>query len=171
MSEWISVENKLPEKGGYYLVFCPNYVGGSSTAKESAKGVMFSVYRPKSGWSVETPRNPHCVRYWMPIIMPEGHAQKFVVVCKGDRRFPSLIRFESEEDFLKSTCGDNRSNLKTYSDGRGICWLGGHESMPMYVDKFSRMAYIPICVYEDMTFPCDFELIVIDKHFIYSPLI
>jgi hypothetical protein len=41
-----------PEKDGTYLVYAPNYVGGSSSAKESHNGIMFSRFK-NGKWSIE----------------------------------------------------------------------------------------------------------------------
>lgn len=64
---WTSVSEKLPEDG-VYLVYAPDYKGGSSTAKEWNDGVMFSKCR-KGKWSIEHGyyTRPNCVKAWMPI--------------------------------------------------------------------------------------------------------
>jgi len=70
MSQWIPVSEQLPEDGTY-LVYAPDYAGGSSSAKEWHNGVMFS--KIKNGkWSVEHGyyRRPNCVKAWMPLPEP-----------------------------------------------------------------------------------------------------
>ena len=80
---WISVNDELPSKTGWYLVFAPNYMGGSSSALGSCDGIMFSKFTcAKNGnksWSVESKpwRNGGCVKYWMelPAIPEEIHIE------------------------------------------------------------------------------------------------
>ncbi len=64
---WVPVSEKLPEDG-VYLVYAPDYKGGSSTSKEWNDGVMFSKCR-KGKWSIEHGYHtrPNCVKAWMPI--------------------------------------------------------------------------------------------------------
>ena len=73
--KWIPVTERLPEKDGCYLVYAPQYRGGSSTAKEWHNGVMFSGHK-KGKWSIEHGyyRRPGCVIAWMPI--PEPYAER-----------------------------------------------------------------------------------------------
>ena len=68
--QWISVEERLPEKNGTYLVYAPTYSGGSSSALDCVGGVMFSRFKNKK-WSIEAGyyKRPNCVTHWMP--MPE----------------------------------------------------------------------------------------------------
>ena len=59
---------KPPEEDGCYLVYAPNYSGGSSSSKEIHDGVMFSNYK-NGKWSIEVGyhKRPGCVEAWMPI--------------------------------------------------------------------------------------------------------
>ena len=71
MIEWISVEDKLPEKAGWYLVYAPAYWGGSSSSKECINGVLFSKWNGKS-WSIEKGyhNRPNIVLKWTHILEP-----------------------------------------------------------------------------------------------------
>ena len=64
---WIPVSEKLPEEG-VYLVYAPDYQGGSLSAKEWHDGVMFSKYK-NGKWSIEHGyySRPNCVIAWMPL--------------------------------------------------------------------------------------------------------
>lgn len=70
-AKWIKVNDELPDKTGWYLVYAPSYMGGSSSALDSHAGIMFSKFTiAKNGnksWSVESKpwRNGGCVKYWM----------------------------------------------------------------------------------------------------------
>ena len=68
-SQWVPC-SEPPKKDGTYIVYAPDYIGGSSSAKECHNGVMFSKY--KSGkWSIEHGyySRPNCVKAWR--ILPE----------------------------------------------------------------------------------------------------
>lgn len=66
--DFIPCNERLPEEDGCYLVYAPNYSGGSSSAKEIHDGVMFSNYK-NGKWSIEVGyhKRPGCVEAWMPI--------------------------------------------------------------------------------------------------------
>lgn len=71
-SPWHSMEdNGPPEEKGPYFVYAPSYLGGSSSGKESAMGVMISKWTGKH-WSIEVGyyKRPGCVTHWMPIEPP-----------------------------------------------------------------------------------------------------
>ena len=67
---WISVEDRLPETKGTYLVYAPTYSGGSSSSLDCINGVMFS--RWGKHWSIEVGyhKRPNCVKYWMTLPKP-----------------------------------------------------------------------------------------------------
>ena len=67
---WISVEDRLLETKGTYLVYAPTYSGGSSSSLDCINGVMFS--RWGKHWSIEVGyhKRPNCVKYWMPLPKP-----------------------------------------------------------------------------------------------------
>ena len=70
---WHSMEdNGPPEENGLYFVYAPSYRGGSSSGKESARGVMISKWTGKH-WSIEVGyyKRPGCVTHWMPIEPPK----------------------------------------------------------------------------------------------------
>ena len=72
VNQWTRCSERLPDDG-VYLVYAPNYTGGSSSAKECHNGVMFS--RIKNGkWSIEHGyhKRPGCVWAWMTIPKYEG---------------------------------------------------------------------------------------------------
>ena len=56
---------------GIYLVYAPNYTGGSSSAKERHNGVMFSAFK-NGKWSIEHGyyKRPGCVKAYMPLPEP-----------------------------------------------------------------------------------------------------
>ena len=68
--KWIPCSERLPEDG-IYLVYAPDYQGGSSSAKEWHDGVMFSKYK-NGKWSIEHGyySRPNCVIAWMPLPEP-----------------------------------------------------------------------------------------------------
>ena len=73
---WHSMEdNGPPEENGPYFVYAPSYRGGSSSGKESARGVMISKWTGKH-WSIEVGyyKRPGCVTHWMPIEPPKEDA-------------------------------------------------------------------------------------------------
>ena len=75
-SPWHSMEdNGPPEEKGPYFVYAPSYIGGSSSAKERARGVMISKWTGKH-WSIEVGyyERPGCVTHWMPIEPPKEDA-------------------------------------------------------------------------------------------------
>jgi hypothetical protein len=75
-SPWRSMEdNGPPEENGPYFVYAPSYRGGSSSGKESARGVMISKWSGKH-WSIEVGyyKRPGCVTHWMPIEPPKEDA-------------------------------------------------------------------------------------------------
>ena len=49
--QWIPC-SEPPEEDGVYIVYAPDYSGGSSSAKECHNGVMFSKYK-NGKWSIE----------------------------------------------------------------------------------------------------------------------
>lgn len=75
--QWIPCSEKLPESDGVYLVYAPDYRGGSSSAKEWHNGVMFAKFK-HGKWSVEVGyyNRPGCVRAWMPLPTPYGEGEK-----------------------------------------------------------------------------------------------
>ena len=79
---WIPCSERLPEDG-VYLVYAPDYQGGSSSSKEWHDGVMFAK-RKNGKWSVEHGyySRPNCVKAWMPLPKPyevEKDAQKAAI--------------------------------------------------------------------------------------------
>ncbi len=66
--QWTSCKDELPELDGVYLVYAPNYTGGSSSGKENHKGIMFSKFK-NGKWSIEHGyhKRPNCVKAWMPL--------------------------------------------------------------------------------------------------------
>lgn len=52
MSEWISVNDRLPDKTGDYLVFCSNW-----------NFITISYFREKTTWA----KNNKYITYWMPL--------------------------------------------------------------------------------------------------------
>ena len=70
-NQWIPCSEKMPESDGTYLVYAPDYQGGSSSAKEWHNGVMFAKFK-HGKWSVEVGyyNRPGCVRAWMPLPDP-----------------------------------------------------------------------------------------------------
>lgn len=69
--DWTFVSKGLPEKNGVYLVYAPDYDGGSSRSKEKHDGVMFSAFR-NGKWGIEHGyyKRPNCVRAWKPFSKP-----------------------------------------------------------------------------------------------------
>lgn len=43
-TEWVSVEDRLPDTDGAYLVYAPTYTGGSSSSLDCIGGIMFSRF-------------------------------------------------------------------------------------------------------------------------------
>lgn len=68
--EWIP-RSEPPKNEGTYLVYAPDYRGGSSSTKENHNGVMFSKYK-NGKWSIEYGyyERPNCVKAWMPLPEP-----------------------------------------------------------------------------------------------------
>ena len=72
-SPWHSMEdNGPPEENGPYFVYAPSYRGGSSSEKESARGVMISKWTG-THWRIEVGyyKRPGCVTHWMPVEPPK----------------------------------------------------------------------------------------------------
>lgn len=69
-NEWIP-RSEPPKNEGTYLVYAPDYMGGSSSAKENYNGVMFSKYK-NGKWSIEHGyyERPNCVKAWRPLPGP-----------------------------------------------------------------------------------------------------
>jgi hypothetical protein len=67
---WIPCSEMLPGDG-VYLVYAPEYRGGSSRSKESHNGIMFAVFK-NGKWSIEHCyySRPNCVKAWMPLPKP-----------------------------------------------------------------------------------------------------
>ena len=70
-NEWVSVEDRLPDTDGAYLVYAPTYTGGSSSSLDCIGGIMFSRFKHEK-WSIESGyyKRPNCVTHWMPIPTP-----------------------------------------------------------------------------------------------------
>lgn len=70
-NEWVSVEDRLPDTDGAYLVYAPTYTGGSSSSLDCIGGIMFSRFLHEK-WSIESGyyKRPNCVTHWMPIPTP-----------------------------------------------------------------------------------------------------
>lgn len=70
-TEWVSVEDRLPDTDGAYLVYAPTYTGGSSSSLDCIGGIMFSRFKHEK-WSIESGyyKRPNCVTHWMPIPTP-----------------------------------------------------------------------------------------------------
>ena len=68
---WISVEEQLPAKDGWYQVYAPGYSGGSSSGLKNIKGNMYSAFK-NGKWSIETGyhKRPGCVKAWQPLPEP-----------------------------------------------------------------------------------------------------
>ena len=69
--EWISVEDRLPDTNGTYIVYAPTYYGGSSSGLDNINGIMFARRRGRN-WSIEVGyhKRPNCVTHWMPLPEP-----------------------------------------------------------------------------------------------------
>lgn len=67
---WIPVTEQLPENDGWYLVYAPDYRGGSSSGLKCIDGKMFCKFA-KGKWSIEHGyyNRPGCVTHWM--LLPE----------------------------------------------------------------------------------------------------
>ena len=67
-NEWVSVEDRLPDTDGAYLVYAPTYTGGSSSSLDCIGGIMFSRFK-HGNWSIEIGyyKRPNCVTHWMPL--------------------------------------------------------------------------------------------------------
>lgn len=72
--QWILCSEQLPGADGTYLVYAPDYKGGSSSSKECHDGVMFSKFKNMK-WSVEHGyyARPNCVMAWM--LLPEPYKE------------------------------------------------------------------------------------------------
>ena len=72
-SHWIPCSERLPEENGTYLVYAPDYRGGSSRGKEWHDGIMFAIFKAGK-WSIEHGyySRPNCVIAWMPLPKPYG---------------------------------------------------------------------------------------------------
>ena len=70
-NEWVSVDERLPDTDGAYLVYAPTYTGGSSSSLDCIGGIMFSRFKHEK-WSIESGyyKRPNCVTHWMPIPTP-----------------------------------------------------------------------------------------------------
>lgn len=70
-NNWTLVIEKLPVEDGWYLVYAPDYRGGSSSGLKNINGVMFSKFQ-KNKWSIEVGyhERPNCVKAWMKIPEP-----------------------------------------------------------------------------------------------------
>lgn len=72
-NEWVSVEEGLPEKDGWYLVYAPGYWGNSKIY--GLDGFAYSSFKHnyKVHWGIErgTGRGwPRIVTHWMPLPAP-----------------------------------------------------------------------------------------------------
>ena len=72
-NEWVSVEERLPEKDGWYLVYAPGYWGNSKIY--GLDGLAYSNFKQnyKVHWGIErgTGRGwPGIVTHWMPLPAP-----------------------------------------------------------------------------------------------------
>lgn len=69
--QWIPCSDRLPEENGTYLVYAPEYRGGSSRGKEYHDGIMFAIFKAGK-WSIEHGyySRPNCVLAWMPLPEP-----------------------------------------------------------------------------------------------------
>lgn len=94
--EWTSVDSRLPDNPGWYLVFAPMYEGGSSSGLANHGGIMFSQFKVSKGgkgtWSIETGyhKRPGCVLYWMPLPVPDasfGHFEERINRYGGHEKF------------------------------------------------------------------------------------
>lgn len=70
-TEWVSVDDRLPDTDGAYLVYAPTYTGGSSSSLDCIGGIMFSRFKHEK-WSIESGyyKRPNCVTHWLPIPTP-----------------------------------------------------------------------------------------------------
>ena len=69
--QWIPCGERLPAENGTYLVYAPDYRGGSSRGKEWHDGIMFAIFKAGK-WSIEHGyySRPNCVIAWMPLPEP-----------------------------------------------------------------------------------------------------
>lgn len=72
-NEWVSVEDELPKKDGWYLVYAPGYWGNSKIY--GLDGLAYSNFKHnyKVHWGIErgTGRGwPGIVTHWMPLPAP-----------------------------------------------------------------------------------------------------
>lgn len=70
MSEWISVEERLPEKDGWYLVYAPGYWGNSKIYGLDGFAYSNFKYNYKVHWGIERGVGkgwPGIVTHWMPL--------------------------------------------------------------------------------------------------------
>ena len=70
-ANWTPCIKKTPDEDGVYLVYAPDYSGGSSSSKECYKGIMFSKFK-NGKWSIEVGyyKRSNCVKAWMPLPGP-----------------------------------------------------------------------------------------------------
>jgi len=71
-ASWVKTTEHLPDETGWYLVYAPSYMPGSSSGKEYYDGIMISKFNlcknGKTSWSAEKDfRNKKCVKFWMPL--------------------------------------------------------------------------------------------------------
>ena len=72
-NEWVSVEERLPEKDGWYLVYAPGYWGNSKIC--GLDGLASSNFKQnyKVHWGIERGTGRGCpgiVTHWMPLPAP-----------------------------------------------------------------------------------------------------
>ena len=72
-NEWVSVDEKLPENDGWYLVYAPGYWGNSKIY--GLDGLAYSNFKHnyKVHWGIERGAGrgwPGIVTHWMPLPAP-----------------------------------------------------------------------------------------------------
>lgn len=68
MIDWINVQDKLPERPGYYLVHMIHYPHGCML--KDYYGVTFSRFHKNKTWSLENYYHEKCIGWWSEINDP-----------------------------------------------------------------------------------------------------
>ena len=76
LPRWIPA-TEPPKEDGWYQVYAPGYLGGSSSGLKNIRGNMYSAFK-NGKWSIEVGyhKRPGCVKAWMPLPEPPKEDSK-----------------------------------------------------------------------------------------------
>lgn len=99
-NRWIDVNERLPEKTDWYLVFSPSFWSRNA---DSVEGLMFAHFKVtkdgKKFWDLERTHNKSFILYWRPIPIPTEFGDIVVKTAKDGWKTRKWVDHKSGKTF------------------------------------------------------------------------